>query len=187
MPGLGLGAVLDVLSALICDRSGPLRPARRSVLGLCRAGPTRRRAGGGCSLTGLGGGSGPMWPVQWRVWGPACGQGGRGGVLNGGGGFPSRRRFRGWQVRLAEGCLGLTSWRQTRNRGLRQPPLLPLCGGFPCASRGDQGAGAGPAVKAGVLLGGAIGVRNCSYPVRRVWLAVPTTSYCVGAVPWAVP
>ena len=53
--------------------------------------------------------------------------------------------------------------RPDQHRRLRQPPLLALRGGLPRPFRGDGGEGAGPAVVAVVLLGGAIGVCHHCY------------------------
>ena len=46
--------------------------------------------------------------------------------------------------------------------------------------------GAGTPVEAVVRLGGAIGVRHCSYSVRRVCRAIATYPGCIGGVPLAV-
>ena len=86
------------------------------------------------------------------------------------------------------GCAGLPGRQPDRHRRLCQPPLLALCEGLPRVSRGDGGAGAGPAVVAVVPLEGAIGVRH---PVILVGMcggrcAPPITSRCIRVVPWAV-
>ena len=185
--GLRLGAVLGVLSSLLCGHSASLRPAWRSVLGPCRAGCTCRCHSGGCGLTGFCGSSGLVWLVWRRVREPARVQGGRCGSLGGRGGLPSWRWFGSWRLTVVLGRLGLPGGRSDRNCGLRQPPLHLLCAGSSRTSRGQGGAGAGPAVEAVVPLGEAFGFRHGSYSVRRPWRAIPTTSQCVGGVRWAVP
>ena len=42
-------------------------------------------------------------------------------------------------------------------------------------------------MEAVILPGGAIGVQHRSYSVRYVWRAIPSSSRCVGGVPWAPP
>ena len=89
--------------------------------------------------------------------------------------------LRGWCRPLGRwpgvggGCPGLLSWRPDRHRSLRQPPLLALREGLPRISRGDRGAGAGPAVLAVVSLGKAIGVRHHCSPGRHArWQVRPS-------------
>ena len=114
-----------------------------------------------------------------RVWGPLPGGGGGACCLGGRGGHL------GW-LRL----LGRRR-RPDQHRRLRQPPLLALREGFPRPLRGDGGAGAGPAVVAVVLLGGAIEVCHHCYPGRQAWWQAPPSHYllvhqcrAVGSAVW---
>ena len=75
--------------------------------------------------------------------------------------------------------------------GPRQPPLLALRKGFPRARQRDRAAGAGPAVVAVVLLGGAIGVLHHCYPRRHAWFQACPSHYllvhqwrAVGSAVW---
>ena len=97
--------------------------------------------------------------------------------MNGGGGPPGRHRIWSWLLGVAGGSPGRLSRRPDQDRGLRQPPLLRLPRGFPRASWGDGGAGAGPAVVAVVPLGLAIGVGHHSYPDRCAWLQASLSYY----------
>ena len=76
--------------------------------------------------------------------------------------------------------------RRSDHRRLRQPPLLALREGLPRPLwGGDGGAGAGPAVVAVVPPEGPIAVTLVG--MRGGRRALPTTSWCISAVPWAVP
>ena len=155
------GAGLGPLSALCRGRGSP----RRSAWGQRGAHLPCRRCAGGRGVAGWSGGRGPL-----RIRGPSWGRGGRSSGLGGRGGLPRPGRIWGRRLGVAGGSLGLLGRRPNRYRGLCQLPLLVLCGGFPRTSRGDRGAGAGPAVVAVVLLGGAIRVRHRGYPGRHARL-----------------
>ena len=154
-----------------CGRSTwrPPCPPLRQPLGALAAGPARRPgpaqgrslAPGACRGPRCGRLErqwGPMRPVWRPVRGPFRWRVGRGNGLCGRDGLHGWHQFGERWFGVAGCCPGLLSWRPNRDRGFRQLPLLPLCGGFPRASLGDGGEGAGPAVVAVVLLGGAIGV-----------------------------
>ena len=166
----GMGALLFALPALCCGRGRPLQLAWRSALGPRRAGPARRRRSRCCGVIGLSGSSGPMLSVSRRVRRSSRVRESRGSSLGGGGGLLGQHRFGNRQFRVAADRFGLPSSQPDRKRGLRQLPLLAICRGFPRACRGDESVIAGRAVEVVVPLQGAIGVRPCSYSVRRSWL-----------------
>ena len=99
--------------------------------------------------------------------GPPLGAGRQGSQPGRRGRSPRPARVPGLTARCRRSRPGLPSGRPNRRGRLCQLPLLVLREGFPRASRGDGGAGAGPAVVAVVLLGGAVGVRHHCYPVRH--------------------
>ena len=125
-----------------------------------------------------------------RVWGLLPGRGGRACCLGGGGSHLGLLKPLGRRPGVGGGRPGLPSRQPDQHCRLRQPPLLALCGGLPRPLRGDGGAGAGPAVVAVVLLGGAIGVCHQCFPGRHAWWQVRPWHYLLvhqcGAVGSAV-
>ena len=137
--------------------------------------PCRRRARGRVRGPGVARwGCGLRSP---RVWGPLPGRGGRACCLGGGGGHLGQLRLLGRPPGVGRGRPGLPSRQPDQHRRPRQPPLLALRGGLPRPLRGDEGAGAGPAVVAVVPLGGAIGVCHHCYPGRHAWWQVRPSHY----------
>ena len=72
---------------------------------------------------------------------------------------------------------------------LRQPPLLALREGLPRPLRGGGGAGAAPAVWRSSRWGdpSESAITVILVGMRGGRRALPTTSWCISAVPWAVP
>ena len=157
-------------SPLLLRQLSAMRPVPTPGYPPCRRRARGRGRGRGVACWGCG----LRFP---RVWGPLPGRGGRACCLGGGGGRLGLLRLLGRR------------WRPDQHRRLRQPPLLALRGGLPRPLRGDGGAGAGPAVVAVVPVGGAIGVCHHCYllGMRGGRCALPTTSWCISAMPWAVP
>ena len=183
-----LGAVRGAHPALRCGRGSPWRLAWRGALGPHRASPARGWRAGGRDVAGWSGSCGPMRPVWRRARGPFCRPTGRGNGLGGKGRASGLHRFGGRHFEVAGHCPGLLSWRPNRDRGLRQPPLLPLCGGFPQAFQGTrkrerdrrwcQSSCWGEPLESDIAAT-LTGVRGC----RR---ACATTSQCIRGVLWVV-
>ena len=134
--GLGVSAVLGALPAFRCGRGGPRRGAR-GLRGACP--PCWRRAGGH-NVAGRGGGRGLL-----RIWGPswggaagaaawAAGAASPAGTGSGAGGLGSLGAPWGCSAGRPTGTAAFASCRSSRSAGVS-----------PRASRGDGGAGAGPA------------------------------------------
>ena len=177
--GYGLGGLVWVWLGLVWARylapslpSAAAAAAPGEALG-ARAGPVPRAGGvrGGCGVAGRGRGT----ACRGRGISSLCtrdllrGRGGRGRGLSGGGGLLGWHGLLGWRLGVGQGRPGLPGRCPDRHSGLRQPPLLALREGLPRVSRGDGGAGAGPASVAVVPLEAAIGVQHHCYPGRHAW------------------